>query len=338
MPATSPSFASLLAGDCAHVRLSPQPNLSRWSLRLGYGLVVSTWLLMILGAATRAARAGVACPDWPRCHGRWLPPLDAAFYPADPNYAVYRVYLEFVHRAVAGLLAMGTAGLGVVLWRRGMRRTTLMIAASLLAQIGMGAITVWLRNAPFTVVFHLAFALVYLTVLVVGLRPFGMRLSPHAPPPYLGSAYSWLAVAILVQLLLGSVVSSRSIGLACFDFPLCNGLPVPVHWTEPLAWQMAHRTVAILSLLGSGGVCGAARFGRASRRERALTSFLCGALAAQVLLGGMNVWFRIPPVLSAAHLGIAVAVLVIVVERALARWADKAVHSSPLSSAISVEV
>ncbi|MGA2449038.1 MAG: COX15/CtaA family protein [Polyangiaceae bacterium] len=287
-------------------------SLPRW---LGGVLVVWTWLLMALGALTRAAQAGVSCPDWPLCHGHIIPPIDAGFYPADPRYAVYRVYFEFLHRVLAGVLAAGAAGLITIEWRRGMRGIAAALSATLGVQIAMGAVTVWLRNAPFTVVIHLALALSFLAVLITSLRAFGVQLSPQAPPRYLARGYKALAVAVVVQLLLGGVVSSRSIGLACADFPLCNGFPIPLYWTEPIAWQIAHRTVGYVVLLGSVALLVVARLEGATARETTIATGLVLGVSVQIMLGGLNIWLRIPPIVSAAHLACAVALFAVVVER-----------------------
>jgi heme A synthase len=297
---------------------------------LGCFLIVWTWLLMALGALTRAAQAGVACPDWPLCHGHWIPPLDGAFYPADPRYAVFRVYFEFIHRVVAGILALGTAVLVTVAWRRGMRRMASALTAILALQIAMGAVTVWLRNAPFTVVIHLALALSFLGVLVASLRPFGIHLSAEAPAPPLARGYAAWAVIVVLQILLGGVVSSRSIGLACFDFPLCNGYPLPVYWTEPIAWQIAHRSLGYAVLLGAVALLAAARIGRASPRERVITTGLVVGVSVQIALGALNIWFRIPPVVSAAHLACAVLLFAVAVERSTSGFAETSRSIAPV--------
>jgi len=271
---------------------------------------------MALGALTRASQAGVACPDWPLCHGQIIPPLDAAFYPADPRYAVYRVYFEFIHRVAAGLLALGTVAFVVVGWRHGMRRRATALVAILSLQIGMGAVTVWLRNAPITVVVHLALALSFLAVLIASARSFGLRLSREAPPSHMARLYRAWLVLVGMQLLLGGVVSSRSIGLACADFPLCNGFPIPVYWTEPIAWQMAHRIVGYAVFLVALGLLAASRMQATNPRERAIAIGLVAGVTAQILLGGFNVWFRIPPAVSATHLACAVLLFAVAVERA----------------------
>jgi heme A synthase len=35
-----------------------------------------SWGQIVLGGMVSSTRAGLACPDWPTCYGRWLPPWD----------------------------------------------------------------------------------------------------------------------------------------------------------------------------------------------------------------------------------------------------------------------
>lgn len=72
---------------------------------MGYRLPLFTtivvFMMMILGAVVVGTQAGFACPDWPLCHGEFIPPLD------DPL-----VFIEWFHRFTAmlgGILLLITA-------------------------------------------------------------------------------------------------------------------------------------------------------------------------------------------------------------------------------------
>ena len=283
---------------------------ARFDLVLYGTLLVLTWGLMILGALTRASGAGISCPDWPLCHGHLVPPLDAALYPADPRDAVYKVFLEFIHRVLAGLVSMGSLVLGIRLLRRGRPRPAILLWTVLALQIAMGAVTVILRNAPFTVVIHLGLALTFSAVLIYSAR----TTLGFVPALTMNTAYRVALALVATQLLLGGVVSSRAIGLACYDFPFCNGLPLPAYWTNAIGWQFAHRMTGFTIFAVLSGTALVARFGRETR-ERAFAYSLVAVVSIQILLGGINVWFRIPPIASAAHLAVAVLLFAALVDR-----------------------
>ena len=107
---------------------------------------------MVLGGAVKALGAGLACPDWPLCHGAVVPNL------ADPLIAI-----EWVHRAVAlatGLILLATLVLAL-LWFRADRVVVLLASMSLVAlgaQITLGALTIVSRLDPVVVTSHLALA------------------------------------------------------------------------------------------------------------------------------------------------------------------------------------
>ena len=67
--------------------------------RLARGTALAAFGLIVLGAVVRSTGSGLACPDWPLCHGRLIPPLQT------------QVLLEWSHRFVALLVSLGTLAL-----------------------------------------------------------------------------------------------------------------------------------------------------------------------------------------------------------------------------------
>lgn len=71
-----------------------------------------TLVVIMLGAYTRLADAGLGCPDWPGCYGQLLvPQTDAEVSRANalfPERAVEqgKAWLEMVHRYFAGTLGL----------------------------------------------------------------------------------------------------------------------------------------------------------------------------------------------------------------------------------------
>src|SRR5256885_15087728 len=62
--------------------------------------VAMTFLLVVVGVVVRSTGSGLGCPEWPTCHGSWVPPFD------NPH-----AIIEWSHRttaAVVGILALAT--------------------------------------------------------------------------------------------------------------------------------------------------------------------------------------------------------------------------------------
>ena len=276
--------------------------------RLARVTVVFTFGLVVLGAIVRSTGSGLACPDWPLCHGRLLPPLQP------------QVLLEWGHRAVALVVSLLTAALAfVVLANAATRRALggwLALALGLLAlQIVLGALTVWKLLHFSVVTLHLGNALLFLGTLVVLAERAGEEAAePQLGPDRVGNgSFLWIAVAIatLGQILLGGLVSTNHAGLACPDFPTCHGQWWPAG--APLEHlQMTHRVVAFLLL-------GLVAFAWARSRRAADPRVSAGGAAAlslvlvQLVLGVFAVLLAVPVWLTAAHLATATALWVLVV-------------------------
>jgi len=75
------------------------------------GLTVAIiYTLILVGGIVRATGAGMGCPDWPTCFGRWIPPTSASELPvnyqeiyadrgyADTTFNARKTWTEYLNR------------------------------------------------------------------------------------------------------------------------------------------------------------------------------------------------------------------------------------------------
>jgi len=255
-----------------------------------WAATVALSLLMTMGNIVSATGSGLACPDWPLCHGRLLPPAET------------QVLIEFSHRLKAipfTLLLLVTV---VLTWRRttarAPRRLSLILVALLAAQIGLGGVTVLFKLPDLVSTAHLVNALLILAGLIILAE--GTRAHPAVPARLKRLAMAGLA-ALLLQLALGGYVRHAGAGLACPDFPLCSGSLLPHHWESGVHWIHRWLGVVLLGLF--------VHLALAARRTTLARPAAAAAVLAvlQVALGIMAVLGGLAVPLRAAHAVVAYA-------------------------------
>jgi NADH dehydrogenase len=274
---------------------------ARRATRLAVAFAALTALtlgLVALGAMVRAHGAGLACPDWPRCFGVWLPAMDV------------RVAFEWTHRLVAMAISLAFAALALVALRdpplRVVLGAPLAVAALLLAvQVVLGGLTVLLGLAPWTVTAHLltgtSFAAALLWIALSLRDAAAPRVRPALPT---GARRAlWIAAALLlVQIALGGMVSSHYAGLDCDEWPSCrDGVWFP-SWEGGVGLHLLHRTNAW------GVVAAIAAAYALARRHRGVARWLRAALwlvVAQVAIGVANVVLGLRVEVTALHTAVA---------------------------------
>jgi len=276
------------------LRRADAAGLAR-ALARGYvALVTLTTGLIVLGALVRAHGAGLACPDWPLCFGTLVPRMNL------------EVAFEWTHRLVAGTVSLVFVALAAALLRDGaLRRRAaplLALAAGLLAlQVVLGALTVWHLLAAWTVTAHLVVGNSFnacLLLLALRLREAGGSAAPLPAAP--GAARSALAAAaalLLAQVVLGGLVSSTYAGMACPEWPRCNGGAWLPSLSGLVGLHLAHRWNAVLLLAGLAAAA-------LATRGTPVGGLAAGAFAlglAQTALGVANVLLAIPVEVTALH-------------------------------------
>jgi len=267
-------------------------------------LVVATWLLIVLGALVRANGAGLACPDWPLCFGVLVPEFDL------------NVAFEWGHRLLASCVSIGFGVLCILSLRRPTARRAvaplLAVGGVLLAtQVVLGGLTVLKLLAAWTVTSHLVTGSSFAACLAfIAYRLHEVSEPARAKAPLPRGTRALLvagAVLLLLQLVLGGLVSSTYAGLVCDEWPTCHRGEWFPSFAGVMGTHLLHRIngyalVAVLALCAFVTRAAAPRVAR-------LTMTLLALVVVQLGVGVANVLLRIPAELTGLHTGLGAALL-----------------------------
>jgi cytochrome c oxidase assembly protein subunit 15 len=282
--------------------MSETAAYNAWLHRYAMLTAFCTFLLVIAGGLVTSTGSGLAVPDWPLSYGMFFPPM------------VGGILYEHGHRMIAGAVGIMTMLLAAWMWRseprRWVRRLAAVAVLVVLAQAGLGGLTVILLLPTAISVAHAGLAMGFFSItcalaLVTSRSWFGSVEREHlegsmALPRLAATA----TLAVYAQILLGATVRHTGSGLACPDFPLCNGQLIPAIDSIGVGLHLMHRLGAIAvacmviwvyrRVLGSHATVS----GLVVPATMALT-----LVAVQFLLGALTVWNGLAVEPTTAHVG-----------------------------------
>jgi len=116
------------------------------------------------------------------------------------------------------------------------------------------------------------------------------------------------ALSIYVLIVLGGLVASTDSGLACPDWPLCNGLVLP-YLTINVLIEFTHRVWTIeVTVMVIATLLMAWKYYKRMSKVTLFATLTFVLLLAQITLGMLTVQTRTLPVVVTAHLGMATLV------------------------------
>lgn len=141
--------------------------------------VIGTYLVILAGAIVRGTGSGLGCPDWPRCFGQWIPPMDIHELPQNykeiykisgktiADFDPFKTWTEYLNRLLGVLLGFGIVVLFIKSFsQRNVERNLPWFSAGLLflviIQGGVGALVVSTHLKPFLITIHMFLAVVLL--------------------------------------------------------------------------------------------------------------------------------------------------------------------------------
>ncbi len=283
-------------------------------------LVVATFALIALGGSVRIMNAGLACPDWPLCFGDFIPD----YHP--------QVYFEFIHRVLAGLVAIATVGLQWILFRSNVSKALKWLGAAslvlLATQVVFGGLTVLLQLHSKVVAAHLGMGTGFFALLMwmylslkrdeerreASAARSGVLAGATAAAGWVKPWSIFMGLALYGQILLGGMVASHFASLVCTDFPTCHGQWFPT-FKGIIGLHVIHRLGAYIVFVLAAINLYLMKSRSGSDRLRKLAGGIFGMVLVQVGIGIANVLFHTPPLIAVAHLAMATAILSLIVRQ-----------------------
>ncbi|EGU32936.1 putative cytochrome c oxidase assembly protein [Vibrio sp. N418] len=228
-----------------------------------------TFIVILLGAYTRLADAGLGCPDWPGCYGQLSVPnseLEIAqanhLFPA-LTVETDKAWLEMIHRYFAGSLGLLVFAISVIaiVQKQVGRVLPVLISVVVVFQALLGMWTVTMKLMPLVVMGHLLggftlfslLALLYWQVRASECSHTALEQEPEpnvallvhntkqriSPNSSVIKIIAVLALILLVmQIALGGWTSSNYAALMCTELPICQG-----QWRDYLDFNTAFQFI-----------------------------------------------------------------------------------------------
>ncbi len=258
------------------------------------------FILLIWGNVVSGLKAGLACPDWPLCHGQIVPPFR------------WDIYVEFSHRVVGGITSIF---LFILCYRRlrvyrGYYRLLPVSAAVLLAlQIVLGGIVVLTGLPVDLTTVHFTNAIIIYCIVLYMVYFDGEKRKPDFRFSGEAGLFFFLSLLVVLQASLGAYVRHLEAGLACPDFPKCLGYWIPPELSGKVLAHFSHRTVAYLLTLGFAGVLLFCRRSTSLLRAEKNMSWIVALLFLQIGLGILVVTSKLTFYITAVHLSVGLIIL-----------------------------
>ena len=265
---------------------------------------ITAFSLISLGGIVRVTESGLACPDWPLCHGKIIPSFELS------------VIIEYSHRLLALILSCLVVAVTIYVFRlpssghNGSLRKMILASWVLLGiQILLGGMTVLTKLRPEFIALHLATAQAFFGVLLLLTCKVFMQDSEKSSPVTLWLADRRLLVTLILIFLTivsGSLVTNTGAFAACTGWPLCNGQLFPTNHLAGIHWL--HRLVVLITILSVFWLFISSRKQRLESPRQILITLLAIVMIVQILVGAATIWLHFTPFWTAIHVTVSALV------------------------------
>lgn len=187
--------------------------------RLAVLTTLATYFLIFAGGLVRVSGAGLGCPDWPKCFGRWIPPISVKQLPVDFDPLQFNftlAWIEYINRLIGvavGILIAAVAILAIKNFRKVPRIVIPAVLAAILVafQGWQGSRVVASELEPVIVSVHMGLAFIIVSIMVyLSTNVYLMeRSETEVNPIYPGKIRAWIGllwIVLIFQVILGTQV------------------------------------------------------------------------------------------------------------------------------------
>jgi cytochrome c oxidase assembly protein subunit 15 len=263
--------------------------------------IASLVLIVLTGAAVRLTGSGLGCPDWPRCYGSAVPPLQG------------HALIEYANRVFTGIVGLAVIAASVLAWRRRPFRWHLAFFGALLplgvvCQAVLGGLVVEHHLAPGLVTAHFILSMLLLDASFA--LAWCSRYEPGERRQSADRLGVWAVRALVplgqLTILAGAITTGSGPhagahgGQLVHRFTFAGG--------DTLRWMVErHAAIAALYGLGAVGVYLLLRRDGGERRALRPLGVVIALLAAQGAVGGIQWALKLPTELVWLHVTLATA-------------------------------
>ena len=219
--------------------------------------IYSICLVICAGGTVRMTGSGMGCPDWPKCFGSWIPPIDVSDLPENYkeiysergydklDFDPFNTWIEYINRLLGVISGVFCFFLFISsLFVRHQKLIFLSIFLLLLMafQAWMGALVVYSVLSPFKITIHMLIALLILSLLFFLYHITSSRVQI---PKNFNNMWIVFGLTIsIIQIILGTQVREN------VDTLLESYYRIDIIHQLPIIFEF-HKTMALLVLLSN---------------------------------------------------------------------------------------
>ncbi|CAG5074417.1 Heme A synthase [Dyadobacter sp. CECT 9623] len=296
--------------------------------RLALNTVITLYFLIVAGGVVRSTGAGMGCPDWPKCFGKWIPPTEASQLPAnykeiygaklkgEVEFNATKTWIEYVNRllgAFTGIMIFLTLLASLPFLKTGNKQIFYFsLGAFILVgfQGWLGAKVVSFELKPVVVTLHMLFAIIIVFVLLYLFTWSGYVDKRFQVSEGGKKALNTLGIAVmgisLLQILLGTQVRE-----AIDEIIVRLGYNSRAEWIDQIGMRFyVHRSFSILVMaINALWVFRILKFEKRGSFTANLAISCSIILGAELVTGLVMAYFGVPPWAQPLHLTLAILLI-----------------------------